>query len=145
MREILFRGKTKEGEWVQGDYTKGFRHPDEAKLEDMIYMFSGEPGKWQFDYASVIPETVGQYTGLTDKNGTKIFEGDIVEVKGHIPTVNGLYEVIYAEVNHCYALSRSHGFHHHYFSFSELNGFHEDCEVIGNIHDNPELMEAVQG
>jgi uncharacterized phage protein (TIGR01671 family) len=78
MREILFRGKRKDdGEWEEGslviftDYDAGLKeywitHPGQTVdfLDDRQY--------------EVIPETVGQYTGLTDKNGTKIFEGDII-------------------------------------------------------------------
>lgn len=73
MREIIFRGKRSDtGEWIEGYYCRAFRwegdkNPVPAIQEADCYLFR-----------EVIPETVGQYTGLTDKNGKKIFEGDII-------------------------------------------------------------------
>ena len=138
MREILFRGKRKDnGEWVQGDYTKGFRNPNTAQLEDLIYMFSGKPGEWEFDYALVIPETVGQFTGLTDKNGTKIFEGDIVKHDFGADQIGVQYAVI--KYNSYYASFMVEALYD--WMFCEK----DEYEVIGNIHDNPELLKEVQG
>ena len=145
MREILFRGKrTDNGEWVEGCYSKGFRNPNTAQLEDLIYMFSGKPGEWEFDYAVVIPETVGQYTGLTDKNGKKIFEGDICSSKGMV------YQVIWLDdkygwfckvlkSNSC-LIDMTMAFPLYQYDNRPENGYRQ-LEVIGNIHDNPELME----
>ena len=86
----------------------------------------------------LIPE---QCTGLKDKNGQLIYEGDIVDIQEHIDSVNGLYRVIYDDINHCWALKRNEEFHYNYFTFSDLNGFAEDCEIAGNIHENPDLLE----
>ena len=86
--------------------------------------------------------TICQCTGLKDKNGNLIWENDVVEIGEHEDTVNGLYKVIYCENAHCYALKRSVDFHYNFFTFSDLNGFETSSKVIGNIFDNPELLES---
>lgn len=141
MREILFIGKRKDnGEWVEGFYHyTNWINPITKELVKTTYSILPIGGQ---DAYEVIPETVGQFTGLPDKKGKKIFTGHVVKVDGFMCTVNGLYQVIYDEINHCYALERDADYHHHYFTYSELNGFHETSEVIGNIHDNPELLKG---
>ena len=74
MRNILFRGKKQNGEWLQGDL---------VHYGDKILIFS-ENAQNSPDYYEVDPETVGQFTGLTNKSGVKIFEGDIITVKSKI-------------------------------------------------------------
>ena len=118
MRDILFRGKTKDGKWVEGDFV---RIKDGDIVTPYIY-YHGE----------VIEKTVGQFTGLTDKNGKKIFEGDIVKYD------NGLFEVAYYPPHMAYYFHGLHG-------RGGVNGFtrkSNDIEVIGNIYDNPELLEV---
>lgn len=79
---------------------------------------------------TVIPETIGQYTGLKDKNGTKIFEGDIVLLKGY----DEPYQVVFDES--CFqAYSDS-------VRYAMDNFYDYEIEVIGNIYDNPELLEG---
>ena len=125
MREILFRGKRMDnGEWVEGDlhkntdFSKAHIHPVGERVRS-------------FD---VIPETVGQYTGLTDKNGNKIFEGDIIEL--HFSGARGV--VILDK--YCYMIEV------HAFGGMERNiigEYDKDVlEVIGNIYDNMELMKG---
>ena len=129
MREILFRGKTDKGEWVQGDLL----HPDIYGNGYSIEDFTKEKNNC-FD---VIPETIGQYTGLTDKNGTKIFEGDIVKGNEDIFNEDIIFTVIFDE--YCrYMIISNYG---HYL----LARNHENVEVIGNIHDNPELLKECEG
>ena len=84
--------------------------------------------------------TICQCTGIKDKNGKLIWENDIVRIVGHASDVNGVYKIIFDEINHCWALERSYDYPRSYFTFSDLNGFAKDCEVIGNIFDNPELL-----
>lgn len=125
MREILFRGKRVDnGEWVQG---YPCRYGWTGKEKDYIIP----------DYASALytaeidPETVGQYTGLTDVNGNKIFEGDIVSSG----TINP-YTISFNQTLCCFYLKRCD---------LECGGFFtagdaKCIEVIGNIYDNPELQ-----
>lgn len=126
MREILFRGKVTQDKWSYGFY-------ENVKLEEVTIHYVG--GK------IIIPKTIGQFTGLTDKNGKKIFEGDIVKDGAHT------FKVCYYDYGwFCYCVS-SKGYIlplHKYFRIGqwdncENNDFRK-LEVIGNIHDNPELL-----
>lgn len=156
MREILFRAKRLDnGEWRGSTTISKSERLDDGGFD--WYIGAGEPANQYMDkqgnmvavetlgeclFYAIDPDTVGQFTGLTDKNGKKIFEGDIVNIGEHNQMVNGRYRAIYDTTNHCWGLERSAEHHHHYFTFSELNGFAESSEVIGNIHDNPELLEV---
>ncbi len=116
MREILFRGKRKhivdlkDSGWVFGDLiTEEFSIY--TKLRILI---------------EIIPETLGQYTGLTDKNGKKIFEGDIVALGEYRYTVEWKEDRL------------GYGYFETADRMLQCDGGH--CEIIGNIHDNPELL-----
>ena len=132
MREILFRGKNKYfNEWAEGYYTKGFNRP-ENDLLDMIYSFSKENEKNKFSYTVVNPETVGQYTGLTDKNGKKIFEGDIVMAYFYSNRSYQKFRVIFK--NGAFLFDNGS---------VEVPVWDIYClRIIGNIHDNPELLKG---
>lgn len=128
MREILFRGKcNRYGRWVEGFYTP---ISTGRGMEDAI--ITGTDRNCSIP-ALVIPETIGQYTGLTDKNGKKIFEGDIVNIIR--AEENGRVEwrkndAAFEVVGDCLEAS-----------FLE-NLYGHDVEVIGNIYDNPELLKG---
>nr|WP_303689354.1 YopX family protein [Ruminococcus bromii] len=122
MREYLFRGKMiANGKWSEGNLLVTKQGccitPDATVLGS---------------YGAVDPETVGQYTGLTDKNGTKIFEGDIVK---------------YGDTVHNVVFEQRNGTAYFGLVYSTLEtlsfGYYQDLkqiEVIGNIYDNPELL-----
>ena len=156
MRELIFRGKRLDnGEWVQGYYAQGVWYVDE---KEMHIIFPTDVAFYPHceisNYEIVDPETVGQYTGLTDKNGTKIFEGDILEVKNKI-TYNTV--VKYGEYTPDYfikllELNRGTATTSKFYGLycETLNEEHKELvitnstqylKVIGNIHDNPELLE----
>ena len=129
-REILFRGKREsDGKWLYGLYSDHFVHGTDFPCIMPLRM-EKDDGDW-----AVLRETVGQYTGLTDKNGTKIFEGDIVkdEQSGYEYVIKWFSE--YA----CFALANKNG--HMEYDVDEFEMLVNDLIVIGNIHDNPELLK----
>ena len=125
MREILFRGKrTDNGTWAYGYL---------FCIWERTYLCWGTTNDVP-NMKEVLPETVGQFTGLTDKNGVKIFEGDIVRY------CDTIHQVVFEQRNTTA-----------YFGlvYSEIEtipfGHYQDLkqiEVIGNIHDNPELLKG---
>lgn len=140
MREILFRGKAYDGKWLEGMLTA------RGKKVAQIGTFSdyGTHICCKSSYA-VIPRTVGQYTGLTDKNGKKVFEGDIVKcvALGNDHFQKGTKAVSVVENymgNTCLRLDGK------YLTGVTLYTISVDhtVEVIGNIHDNPELLGGVK-
>lgn len=127
MREILFRGKNSGGEWEYGvPVFTGLNN----ELAFMKQMYS-------YDH-QVIPKTVGQFTGLTDKNGIKIFEGDIVRCISRTDMANMV--VIFEEGEFRMVLCEKYKEYIPGCGFYAIRCF--DKEVIGNIHDNPELLEV---
>ena len=122
MREILFRGKAlHSGKWVEGDLLNAGYDYITA-----IRKISGVCG----EVIGIDPKTVGQYTGLTDKNGKKIFEGDIVSLWEDI------YTCVFDEYNFGYECSNTKN------DISFACVLAEDVEIIGNIYDNPELLKG---
>lgn len=127
MREILFRVKCEDnGEWAYGYYVC---LPDVAGSVSMLHVPARNPDESNKTYY-VKKSTVGQFAGLTDKNGAKIFEGDIIEYEGKRYTINYLP---------------------HYARFSAVKPNTVFCvfayqrgEVIGNIYDNPELIGGAE-
>ena len=119
MRAILFRGKRYNGAWLAGDLLANkYERPNICPIGDV-------------NCYPVIPETVGQYTGMKDKNGEKIFEGDIVS---HFSNYSGhrVYAVVtYTDGQFLAMTNDNAGL---YLS--------DKLEVIGNIFDNPELLKG---
>ena len=150
MREILFRGKRVDnGEWVEGYYYKAKFYRDDTELCDYITIpHPSENGRGN-EHFMVLPETVGQYTGLTDKNGKKIFEGDIVKIlytdwisqpledtrslEEYLDSLTEKGVVDFAPYVGWYLKNGK-------YDLSIISGTHGYIEVIGNIHDNPELI-----
>lgn len=135
-RKIKFRGKDREN-WHYGDLVQEIRHNDNKLFDGTmthIRNFEYKNGDYIGDSFPVNSETVGQYTGLNDKNGKEIYEGDIVqglfadqeesEIKG---------QVIYSKGQASYIVIASNN------DEWEL-GYLDNLEVIGNIYDNPELL-----
>ena len=122
MREILFRGKKQNGEWLHGDL---------VHYGDKILIFS-ENAQNSPDYYEVEPETVGQFTGLTDKNGVKIFEGDIV--KANFPYAKTGF-VEFDKKRCSFYVKPTDGFAA-YDKGYKMNA--NKLEIISNIHENPE-------
>ena len=119
-REILFRGKRVDSsEWFEGSYWLS-----RSAVRETTYITDGYGNLF-----CVIPETVGQYTGLNDKNNVKIFEGDILKFR------SGIYSVEW-DNEHSKFLQRDGQFSR------ELHFWIAKSEIVGNIHDNPELLKG---
>lgn len=119
MREILFRGKrVSDGEWVYGNYiwelfNLGTKYISLSNGEDVFH---------------VHPDTIEQFTGITDKNGQKIFEGDIVCAMLDWGPAGMIESLVRIEFD------KYRGYQWDYFDLDTI-------EVVGNIHDNPEFLD----
>ena len=151
MREILFRGKRLDnGEWVTGNL---FVSDTDSRTHILVgsRIFTIE---WEVD-----PSTIGQYTGLTDKNGKGIWEGDIVDLfgmKGEVVQECGAFGIAFMKMIDYDLLeskipfnnSANFCFNDNFISLWEIFWNYEqddnplyEVEVIGNVHDNHELLE----
>lgn len=167
MREILFRGFHKNengkqkvfvnGEWIKGEWVYGYPVIDtgDCSLKAEGKCFCPHDGTsiffWDDDFheytdCNIIPETLGQYTGLTDKNGNKIFEGDICSFLNN----HNIYLIVWnrhgwqcKKIGGDFSLTLGCSFPLWQWDNCKENGY-RTLEVIGNIHDNPELLEVVQ-
>ena len=138
MREILFRGKREDnGEWVYGWLGHLHCHNPQANTISSVYFTEITEGHNNKMNIIVGYKTVGQYTGLIDKNGKKIFEGDIIKIYLYEPKGLANYEVgciKYDNTKARFVFCTKEG----NYSIDNSNAF----EVIGNIHDNPDLLKG---
>jgi uncharacterized phage protein (TIGR01671 family) len=152
MRKILFRGKRCDnGEWVEGFYVRAEHHWHKNGIhKDWIICGASANGGWfaLHNKYAVKAETVGQFTGLADKNGTRIFEGDVLKIAklsdgtGHyyVPPLDYPVNVV-VEWDMCAWMWETLCEDKRYIGFPEA-WCHYECEVIGNAHDNQELLEV---
>ncbi len=146
MREILFRGKrTDNGEWVYGIPAR-FRKIDNVIRVTMIPEIDGE--HVMSECACVDPDTVGQVTGLSDNEGNNIFEGDVISFcadifDGDFATNSYVGSVLYEDGEFFIRATVENGkpISGRYFSIAETLVEDEEARVVGNIHDNPELLQ----
>ena len=147
MREILFRGKRLQGgEWVEGYFFKSDINKKERESGKATIIFTPDCDTFIMvpechNSFMVVSDTVGQYTGMKDKNGKRVFEGDVVKTsdvthEGFIQIPGESFEI--AMRKGCWVMVAWED-----WDFLETN--HECIEVIGNIHDNPELLKGGEG
>ena len=149
IREVIFRGKRTDcGEWVEGD---------------LLHYESGEmaicKGFSKYGYEAteiigrykVIPKTIGQFTGLTDKNGKRIFEGDILDVSSDVAyggvAVHRLGYFVVEFHNGCFMKSALDDPQLSFFDNAKRKGLYHFIstdihKIVGNIHDNPEILKG---
>lgn len=140
MREILFRGKNLLGKWIEGDLLQYLG----CEKKHIVRHSTGAGGQ------EVIPSTIGEYTGLKDKNGKRIFEGDIVKnewcfIKGNSIVRFGEYKSL--DSSNDYQCGHLGFYLEHISDFNkrtvrkDIMYFANKCEIIGNVFDNPELLK----
>ena len=127
MREIKFRGKDIiNAKWLFGDFVR-----DKSMTRTAILVNEAD----SYDECEVNPESIGQYTGMKDKNGKEIYEGDIVRYRDPDFDEFAIGEVIYYSVTCSFVVAKD---------ILEITALLSMCEyeVIGNIHDNPDLLKT---
>lgn len=129
MREIKFRGKTKEGEWVYGDL-------ETRRLDGRCFIHTYTEDRLYYTQFEILPDTIGQYTGLMDANGKEIYEGDIVRYRltDERYKKNPRYSNLPIHYDGSQARFEAGNI---YWDTLRSN----KVEVIGNVHDDPELIE----
>lgn len=130
MREIRFRGKQIDtGEWIEGGLDTDWGLPSEQRTRYWII-------KPYYGSFAVVPETIGQYIGRTDKNGSKIFEGDIFNAG----VKNCVFWFDETENAFVYGCSFGDGYRMSTATYATLDT--KEIKIIGNVYDNPELLDG---
>lgn len=149
-REIIFKAKRKDnGEWVEGcliiDYVSGqyFIHQNGNSVNESPKI--GEEGCLRFLAFEIDPDTICQYTGITDKNDQKIWENDIVTITLEcddylIPSETGIVEYSYGQ--HELKVKAPDGQEAYSNLINKLSESPFEIEKLGNFFDNPELLEV---
>jgi len=132
MREILFRGKISDEGWIYGslDLSRQIGYPSVIRVYNTN------------EYRSVIPKSVGQYIGILDANGTRIFKDDILKITG--VNRSGIFVVIWDDYRLAWWAKnikiRDLVYKDDYFQLLNCSFQQSRLKVIGNIHDNTELL-----
>ena len=139
-REILFRGKKSNGRWVYGSLVVS------ENIAPAIYYNISKGVADVLDWCYVTPDTIGQYTGLKDKNRVKIFDGDIVRFSyitdGLKPIeIECLAKVVFEDGSFMIKCVKGHVHNSMQRALFAMDYFNIKVEVVGNITDNPELMK----
>ena len=134
MREILFKAKRLDnGEWVEGDLIHSFDVENRFAISNAAGLYE------------IVPYTICQYTGLTDKNGVKIWENDVVKYEDAEADFEGYHDNVFVNVGKTCITPQGVFFTNRQTVDMDdlwLSECSVDAEVIGNIFDNPELLEG---
>lgn len=145
MKKNVYRGKRKDNsKWVYGSLFVGFQKSYICPVANAMYCFDGDLCLGGF--IEVYPETVGQYTGLKDKNGKRIWEWDILHIAKIADGLGGYYQPpldypvnVVVKWDLCAWMWETLCDDKRYITFPDA-WCHYECEIIGNIFDNPELL-----
>jgi len=135
MRKILFRGKDYKGNWVYGSLVEHKIIISNGMISSYNILYQDENDWGSFNeikQCSIDKETIGQFTGLTDKNGKKIFEGDIIKARHN----EDLYIVKWEDCSFVIEDKWGSRIRRHQDSINRL-----ECEIVGNIWGNPEMIK----
>ena len=138
MRTIKFRARRKNGKWVVGNFINHFYTYFKTEERNSIFLPKPENDNGGYWVEDIDPETIGQFTGLYDCEGKEIYEGDILLISDFSKVAcefrHGAFGYQYCNDFNSFAGNTN-------FTFNPKNS-DESFEIIGNIHDNPELLKG---
>ena len=143
MREIKFRAKNKNGEWLYGDLLRIGKDIFIVPYDGDWFDFTSFDNAFRFppDEYAVTPETIGQYIGKKDKKDNEIYEGDILQFNSYIREKDYYrYVIAWNPIDMAFGCA---GLAHAFLDCPDIGGGAQitDSTIIGNIHDNPELLK----